>query len=140
MFNNFVYLPIKTKFIFEKTFIMTTKEIASRLVSLCQKGDFHKAIEELYAQDAVSLEQQASPAFEKETRGLEAIYEKGKKWNDMVEEVHSITVSDPIIADQSFACTMRMDVTIKEMGKMDMTELCVYKVKDGKIVQEEFFS
>lgn len=119
---------------------MTTKEIANRLVLLCQKGDFHKALEELYSQDAVSLEQQATPAFEKETKGLDAIYEKGKKWNEMVEEVHAITVSDPIIADQSFACTMHMDVTMKGMGKMDMTELCVYKVKDGKVVQEEFFS
>ena len=52
---------------------MTTKEIADQLVSLCQKGDFHKAIEELFSQDAVSLEQQASPAFEQETKGLDAV-------------------------------------------------------------------
>lgn len=119
---------------------MTTKEIANRLVSLCQKGDFHKALQELYSQDAVSLEQQATPAFEKETKGLEAIYEKGKKWNEMVEEMHGITVSDAIIAEHSFALTMRMELTMKAMGKIDMTEICVYKVKDGKIVQEEFFS
>jgi hypothetical protein len=28
---------------------------------------------------------------------------------------------------------------MKERGEMDMTELCVYKVKDGKITSEEFF-
>ena len=57
----------------------------------------------------------------------------------MVEEMHSLTVSDPLVASNSFACTMRMDVTMKEGGHMDMTELCVYNVKEDKIVSEEFF-
>jgi hypothetical protein len=57
----------------------------------------------------------------------------------MVQEMHSLTVSDPLVASNSFACTMRMDVTMKEGGQMDMTELCVYNVKDDKVVSEEFF-
>jgi len=28
---------------------------------------------------------------------------------------------------------------MKERGHMDMTELCVYQVKDGKIISEQFF-
>jgi len=43
------------------------------------------------------------------------------------------------VSDNSFACTMRMHVTMKGKGEMDMTELCVYSTKDGKIVKEEFF-
>ena len=70
---------------------------------------------------------------------MEAIKEKGEKWNSMVQEMHGLTVSDPLIADNSFACTMRLNVTMKERGHMDMTELCVYEVKDGKIVSEQFF-
>jgi hypothetical protein len=31
-----------------------------------------------------------------------------------------------------------MSVTMKEGSPMDMTELCIYKVKDGKIISEEF--
>jgi len=57
----------------------------------------------------------------------------------MVEKMHNLTVSDPLIASNSFACTMRMDVTMKESGRMNMTELCVYTVKDDKIISEEFF-
>ena len=57
----------------------------------------------------------------------------------MVLEMHSLTVSDPILAANSFACTMKMNVTVKESGKMDMTELCVYQVKDGKIISEQFY-
>jgi len=32
-----------------------------------------------------------------------------------------------------------MNVTIKARGPMDITELCVYQVKDGKIVSEQFY-
>jgi ketosteroid isomerase-like protein len=118
---------------------MTTKEIADKLVEICRSGDFDKAQEELYGEDAVSIEPEASPAFEKETKGLPAIKEKSRKWESMVKEMHGITVSEPLIATNSFAITMRLDVTMKEGGHMDMTELCVYKTKDGKITSEEFF-
>ncbi len=117
---------------------MTTQEIAPKLVEICRSADFEKAQTELFADDAVSIEPEASPAFEKETKGLPAILEKGKKFSSMVEKMHSITVSDPLIATNSFAVTMRLDVTMKHEGHMDMTELCVYKVKDGKIISEEF--
>ncbi len=118
---------------------MTTKEIADRLVELCKKGDFETAQAELFSEDAVSIEPHASPAFEKETKGLKAIKKKGEKWNAMVAEMHGMEVSAPVVAGNSFACTIHMDVTMKEGGKMNMTELCVYEVKDGKIVSENFF-
>jgi len=118
---------------------MTTQEIANRLVELCRKGDFEAAQTDLFSEYAMSIEAFATPAFEKETKGMKAIKDKGEKWNSMVQEMHGVTVSDPLVASDSFACTMRMDVTMKERGKMDMTELCVYQVKDGKIVSEQFF-
>ena len=118
---------------------MTTQDIANRLVELCRKGDFEAALKDLFSKDAKSIEAEATPAFEKETKGLDAIKKKGEKWNAMVQEVHGITISDPLIATNSFCCTMRMDITMKEQGHMDMTELCVYEVKDGKIVSEQFF-
>ena len=118
---------------------MTTQEIANRLVELCRKGDFDAALKDLFSDDAKSIEPYATPAFEKETKGIKAIKEKGEKWNAMVQEVHSITVSDPMVATNAFCCTMRLNVTMKEGGPMDMTELCVYETKDGKIVSEQFF-
>ena len=121
------------------TATMTTKEIASRLKKLCQKGEFETAQKELFAKDAVSIEPMASEAFEKETHGLDAILAKGKKWNEMVAENHSMEISEPMVAGNTFALTMHMDVTMKGQGRMDMTELCVYHVKDGKIISEQFF-
>ena len=118
---------------------MTTQEIANRLVELCSKGDFESAQRELFSDDCVSIEPHATPAFEKETKGIDAIFEKGEKWMNMVKETHGIKVSQPLVATNSFAVTMFMDITMKEGGRMPMTELCVYQVKDGKIVSEEFF-
>ena len=118
---------------------MTTKEVADRLVKLCRKGDFETTQSELFADDAVSIEPYATPDFAKETKGKNAIIEKGEKFNSMMASMHRIEVSDPLVATNSFACTMRMHVTMKEKGEMDMTELCVYKVKDGKITEEQFY-
>ncbi|HEY4336030.1 MAG TPA: nuclear transport factor 2 family protein [Puia sp.] len=121
------------------TEVMSTTEIANRLVDFCNKGDFEGAQKELYADDAVSIEPNATPDFQQETKGLDAIIEKGKKWSSMVEEYHGVKVSQPLAGDHSFALTMFMDVTMKGRGRMQMTELCVYNVKDGKVVSEQFF-
>ena len=58
----------------------------------------------------------------------------------MLEKMHHLEVSDPLVAGDVFACTMRIDATLKGRGPMDMTELCVYEVKDGKIASEHFHS
>ena len=117
---------------------MTTQQIAERLVELCRKGDFETAQRELYAQDAVSIEQHASPFFDKETKGLEAIIEKGKKFTGMVEETHSMELTDPIVSANSFATLSTFDMTMKQGGRSKMQELCIYDVKDGKVVTESF--
>jgi hypothetical protein len=119
---------------------MTTNQIANRLVELCRKGEFETAQKELFADNAMSIEPQAGGGFEKETKGLKAILAKGKQWENMVESMEKLEVSEPMVASNSFACTMHMDVTMKNKEHWDMTELCTYQVKDGKIVSEQFFN
>src|SRR5262245_61409903 len=118
---------------------MTTKDIADRLVKYCREAKWEAAQRELYADEAVSIEPYASPAFDKETKGLAAIIAKGHKFNSMVETMHALSVSEPMVAANAIACTMNLDVTMKGQGRMQMSELCVYTVKDGKIVSEQFF-
>lgn len=118
---------------------MEIQQIALRLAELCRKPDFEAAQKELFADDATSIEPYATPDFAKETKGLSAIFEKGEKFQTKVEEMHSVDVSEPLVATQSFIVLMKMDVTMKGEGRMQMAELCLYKVKDGKIISEEFF-
>jgi hypothetical protein len=56
-----------------------------------------------------------------------------------VQQIHGLEVSDPVIAGNWFSISMTLDVTMKEYGRNTMTEICVYHVKDDKIVSEQFF-
>jgi len=119
---------------------MTTREIADRLVSLCREGKFEIAQRQLYAPDAVNIEPYGTAEFPQETRGLDAILEKGRKLTAMIEQVHALSISDPLVAGSSFAFAMLLDVTIKGHGRMKMDELCIYEVKGDKVVAERFTS
>jgi hypothetical protein len=118
---------------------MTTEQIARRLKELCDQGQFEHALNELFSADAVSIEPRETPEFAKETKGMEAILAKGKKWNEMVTEQHHFEISEPLIAEDCFALTMHIDVTMKGRGRMNHKELCVYKVSGGRIISEQFF-
>jgi hypothetical protein len=117
---------------------MTTQEIAEKLVAFCRQGKFEEAQAALYAKDAISIEPEATPMAPKETKGLTAIIEKGRRFSSALETVHSMTVSDPLVAVDSFACTMSLDATMKGSGRTTISELCMYFVADGKIVAEQF--
>jgi limonene-1,2-epoxide hydrolase len=118
---------------------MSTQQIATRLAELCRQAQFEKAQDELFAEDAVSIEPHESSGFPKETKGLSAIKEKGRKWNEMVEQVHGCEASTPLVAGNAIAMTLAMDVTMKGRGRMKIQEVCVYEVKDDKITSEQFF-
>ncbi|NNE77327.1 MAG: nuclear transport factor 2 family protein [Pricia sp.] len=116
---------------------MTTQEVADKLVGYCRQGQFEDAMKNLYGKDIVSVEPDGAPV--KEVKGLEGVIQKTEHFNNMVQEFHGMTVSDPLVADKFFSCRMTMDVTFKEGGRNTMDEVCLYKVEDGKIVKEQFF-
>ncbi len=122
---------------------MTTAEIAARLVELNKTGDYQTAYAELYIPDVVSVENWGDRM---EHVGMDAIKAKGEQWMAMLEETHSTSVGEPLVADKSFAVTFTMDVTFKPgvpgmEGRMQFTELAVYRVNDdGKIYHEEFIA
>jgi len=119
---------------------MTTEQIAKRLVELCRKGAYEQAQKELYADDAVSIEPPNMPANALgNAKGLPAILEKGHKFQAMLEAVHDSSVSDAVVAGNWFSVAMTLDATMKGRGRVNMTEICVYGVRGGKIVHEQFF-
>lgn len=119
---------------------MNTKEIAERLVALCREGRVEAAQRELYAEDAINIEPYGTATFPKETKGLAAIIEKAQRFGAMIEQVHAMSISDPLVAGDAFAYALHLDVTIEGRGRMSMDELCIYEVKAGKIVAERFTS
>jgi len=118
--------------------VMTTQDVANRLHELFNEGKWQQAQEELFTDNAESVEPPNSPGMQS-VKGLDAIKEKGQKFNDMVEEMHGGYVSDPIVAGNYVAFAMGMDCTYKGMGRQKMDEIALYEVKDGKVVKEQFF-
>ncbi len=116
---------------------METKEIAEKLVSWCNKGDYASCYQNLYSADIVSIEPKG--AHTEEAKGIEAVAQKGAWWEETFE-VHSSTVSEPTVADNWFSVRFEMDTTHRPSGQRSQSsEIAVYEVKDGKIVKEQFF-
>jgi hypothetical protein len=121
------------------TAVMTTQEVANRFNELAQNGQWDKILDELYAPDAVSIEPAHATQWLPNAEGMDAIKKKGEQFNQMVEQMHGGWTSAPVTGGNHFSVAMGMDVTIKGMPRMNMDEICVYEVKDGKIVKEQFF-
>jgi hypothetical protein len=117
---------------------MTTQEVADKLVAFMRQGEMLGAQEQLYADDIVCIEPEGAMAPHY-TKGKPAVAEKGKQFAAMIEERHGGSVSDPVVGGRFFSIAMSLDATLKGMGRQVLNEICVYEVKDGKIVQEQFF-
>lgn len=117
---------------------MTTQEVANRFHELAQTGQWEAIQRELYAPDAESIEPGHIPGLPS-VKGMDAIIEKGNQFQSQVEEMHGGWTSAPVTGGNFFSVGMGMDVTMKGMGRMNMEEIAVYQVKDGRIVKEQFF-
>jgi ketosteroid isomerase-like protein len=85
------------------------------------------------------MEAGAPPGMSRESKGLDAVKAKGQWWMSN-HQMHSTKVEGPLVAGDHFAVTFKMDVTFKpEKRRFKMEEVALYRVKDGKIVYEEFF-
>ena len=117
---------------------MSTQEIGQKYVALCKEGKFHECLE-LFSKDAVSVEAGGPPGVDRTANGLAAIQAKGKEWMEN-HEVHSIEVTGPYPNDNRFAVRFVFDVTNKpSKRRMNMDEVGLFTVENGKIVKEEFF-
>ena len=117
----------------------STTAVAQELVALCREGKNMDAINRLYSPDIVSIEPMGGPDMPAEMKGIDAIRGKNEWWLAN-HEVHSATANGPFIGDKDFVAHYIYDVTFKPTGKrMQMKELALYTVKDGKVVREEFF-
>jgi hypothetical protein len=120
---------------------MTTQEIANRYTQLANQSQWEQILDELHADTAVCREpdhvaQRGLPVL---TEGKDAIKAKGARNRTMIEELHSQYVSEPLVAGNRFTVLLKRDVTFKERGRMQLEELGLFEVKDGKIILEQFF-
>lgn len=114
---------------------MDTATVAREFTDMCAAGDFAEAGEAFWADDVVSLE--AMPGDMARLEGREAVAKKGEWWSAN-HEVHGFEVEGPFVLENQFAVRFSMDVTPKDGERMEMDEVGLYTVRDGKIVEERF--
>src|SRR4029453_1938121 len=109
---------------------MNTEEIANKLVDLCRKGEWMKALDELYAKDIVSVEANEMGDRPAEMRGIDLVRGKTNWWEHNME-VHNAKVSGPFVARDTFVVQFDVDVTEKASGKrMQMHGEAIYPAKE----------
>ena len=120
--------------------VLTTQDIANRFYQLAQEGNWDQIQEELYSDDAQSIEPaHAAAQGLQNVQGREGLKKKADAFNSTVEQMHGGYTGKPIVAGNFFAVAMGMDATMKGTGRMKMDEIALYEVNDGKIVKEQFF-
>jgi hypothetical protein len=117
---------------------MNTEQVAKKVVELVRKQAWHEALDTLYDKNIVSVEARSSDGESTEKRGLDEVRGKTDWWVNAMQ-INSFSVSRPFVAHDRFVVQYDLDVTEKDSKKrMQMSEVGVYTVKDGKIVREEF--
>lgn len=117
---------------------MNTEEVAKKVVELARKQAFHEALDTLYDKDIVSVEARTMDGSSPEIRGIKGVREKTDWWLQNMQ-VHSFAANGPFVAHDRFVVQYDADVTDKNSkNRMQLSEVGVYTVKNGKIIREEF--
>ena len=119
---------------------MNAIEIGKRLVELTTSDRDPQALDELYADEVVSIEANADPDAEAQVfEGIEAVRGKHDWWNS-VATMHDTTAEGPFAAlnEDQFVVRFFMDVTMEGQARSQMTEVGLFTVANGKIVREVY--
>lgn len=112
---------------------MSPMEIGSRLVADFNSGKMH--LNDMWSPSIVSIE---GVGVSQAWRGRKAVDAKNEWWAGE-HVVHGASAEGPFVGATGFSVKFVIDVETKSSGTREtVTEVGVYTVKNGKIVQEEF--
>lgn len=123
-----------------KTEAASTAAVARQLVDLCRAGRNLEAVDRLYDENILSIECMGNEQMPMEMRGKKAVRGKNEWWYNN-NEVISARVNGPFVGEgNQFAVQHEYETKDKATGQQrQMSEMALYTVKDGKIVQERFY-
>lgn len=115
----------------------TIQEVAARFQELAQQEKWFEIQEELFADEVKSIEPAGAP-YLSNAEGKAAVRQKGEDWVKRITAVHRLFTTAPVIGGEHFAVGREVDITVDGLGRIQMDELMVYRVRDGQIVVEQF--
>lgn len=116
----------------------TTEEVAARFHELAQQEKWFDIQDELFADNVRSVEPANSPHL-KNAEGKGPVRKKGEDFVGKVREGHYFHTTAPVVGGNHFSVGRSQHMTVEGLGKVEMDQIMVYEVKDGKIVLEQFF-
>jgi hypothetical protein len=118
--------------------IMTTQEVAARFNELARQEKWFEIQDELFAENVRSIDPPNSPYFGY-AEGKTAVRKKGEDFVKKIEAFHGASTTEPVVGGNHFAVGREVDITVQGFGRIQMKEIMLYEVKDGKVVSEQFF-
>ena len=116
----------------------TVYEVAARFNELAMQEKCLEIQDELFAGNVKSIEPSNSPWLQN-AEGKALVRKKGEDWVKRITDVQRTYTSQPVIGGHFFAVGREAAITVQGLGDIEMKQLMVYEVKDGKIVMEQFF-
>jgi hypothetical protein len=117
---------------------MTTQEVAARFNELAQQEKWFDIQNELFAANVRSIEPPNSPYFGY-AEGKTAVRKKAEDFVKRIESVHRMYTTEPLVTGNHFAVGREKDITVQGHGRIQINEIMLYEVKDGRIILEQFF-
>ena len=120
---------------------MTTQELANRYYDLFQKRQVAEIYGQFYSANIICTEPEHALAMGVPTitKGIEAVLAKSKARQELIAEVHSFFCSEPVVGGSYFSVSMGRDMTLKNGQRLQLEEIAVFGVQDGRIITETFF-
>ena len=117
---------------------LTTQEVADLFHELAQQEKWFEIQKEFFADNVRSVEPANSP-YLGYAEGKDAVNKKAEDFVKRVQAVHKMYTSAPLVSGNHFVVERRMDITVRPHGRIQINELMLYEVTDGRIVLEQFF-
>src|SRR5262249_26205290 len=118
--------------------VMTTEEVASRFSELAKHEKWFEVQDELFSDNVRSVDPPNSPYFGY-AEGKAAVRQKGEEFLKKIEAFHGASTTEPVVGGNHFAVGREVDIAVQGFGRIQMKEVMLYEVKEGKIVLEQFF-
>ena len=120
---------------------MTTKEIANKYYELACQNKYVEIQDEYYGDNVISVEPEhaALKGMQIVTKGKPAVVAKGVAFRELREELHSQSCSEPLVGGDFFSVILKRDITFKNKSRVQLEEIGIFQVSEGKIILEQFF-
>ena len=116
---------------------MTTTEIAHIIAQGINAGIGSLDMQAIYHENAVHIE--PDHTMIKSQNSLADIIAGSQKMSQSFKELHKMRAGEPTVVGNFFSLAQGLDATFVDGNRVEMNEIGIYEVKDGKVIKATFY-